>query len=335
MTDRCAKLLFVLLWSALAWTILPCIGPAAAQTVWDMPTEYPQTAMPGLGLTTFTSLVSAGSGGRLTIRPSYDAAAGIRSAGMLKAISDGTLPAGDAFASALEADDPIFALSALPFLATSIEDARRLAMMARPHIEAALHRRGVRLLYLTPWPPTGLWTKTPLRTPQDLVLLKVRTYDAVSREVMAGVGAEASTISFADTMPKLIDGSLDAVLSSGDGGAGRKLWQYLPQFSEIGYALPLSVAMVGEKGYDALSPDLRRAVDDAAAGTEAALWTALTTRLQANYARMRENGVTIDGLPSPQIIDALKASAASAQSAWCQRAGPVCADVMGRYRATP
>ncbi|MEH2496438.1 hypothetical protein V1294_002917 [Bradyrhizobium sp. AZCC 1678] len=30
--------------------------PAAlqAQTVWDMPTEYPQNAMPGVGLTAFT-----------------------------------------------------------------------------------------------------------------------------------------------------------------------------------------------------------------------------------------------------------------------------------------
>jgi TRAP-type C4-dicarboxylate transport system substrate-binding protein len=63
----------------------------------------------------------------------------------------------------------------------------------------------------------------------------------MSSEVFASVGARAAAISFADTMPRLADGSINAVLSSGDGGAGRKLWDYLPYFTEITYSLPLSV----------------------------------------------------------------------------------------------
>ena len=53
--------------------------PAAlqAQTVWDMPTEYPQNAMPGVGLTAFTKHVAESSAGKLEIRPSFDAKAGI------------------------------------------------------------------------------------------------------------------------------------------------------------------------------------------------------------------------------------------------------------------
>jgi hypothetical protein len=43
---------------------------------------------------------------------------------------------------------------------------------------------------------------------------------------LASVGAKATLISFADTMPKLVDGSINAVLSSGDGGIGRKLWDF-------------------------------------------------------------------------------------------------------------
>ena len=43
--------------------------------------------------------------------------------------------AGDAFAGALEAEDAIFALPSLPFLVTSIADARRLADLAIDEIE--------------------------------------------------------------------------------------------------------------------------------------------------------------------------------------------------------
>src|SRR6187399_79781 len=261
-----------------------------AQTVWDTPTEYPQNAMPGVGLTAFTKHVAESSAGKLEIRPSFDAKAGIKSAGMLAAIAEGRVQAGDAFAGALEADDPVFALPSLPFLVASTADAKRLADIARPHLAAALQKKGLRLLYLTPWPPSGIWSRTPLKTASDLSGLSIRTYDKTSTDVFSGIGAKAALISFSDTMPKLADGSLNAVLSSGDGGAGRKLWDYLPYFNEITYSLPLSVASANKAAYDGLSPEQRAAVDAAGRETEAELWVALSTRLQENHARMRQNG---------------------------------------------
>jgi TRAP-type C4-dicarboxylate transport system substrate-binding protein len=311
------------------------LHPAAlcAQTVWDMPTEYPQTAMPGLGITTFAKRLSEFSAGKLQIRPSFDAAAGIRSADMLTAIAAGKVQAGDALAGALDAEDAIFALPTLPFLATSAADARRLAELARPYLAAALQNKGLRLLYLTPWPPSGIWSKAPLGTSADLSGLSIRTYDRISSEVFASAGAKAASISFANTMPKLVDGSINAVLSSGDGGAGRELWKFLPYFSEITYSLPLSIASVNRAVYDGLDPELREAVNAAARQTEIELWLALSTRLQENYQRMRQNGVTIDSSPAPEIVAALRSGAAAVQRAWCNRAGPVCAAILDAFKA--
>ena len=303
-----------------------------AQTIWDMPTEYPENAMPGVGLTAFTKHIAESSAGKLEIRPSFDAKAGIKSAGMLAVIAEGRVQIGDAFAGALEAEGPIFALPSLPFLVASTADAKRLADIARPHLAAALQKKGLRLLYLTPWPPSGIWSKTPLTSPSDLAGLSIRTYDKISTEVFLGVGAKAASISFADTMPKLVDGSINAVLSSGDGGAGRKLWEYLPRFSEITYSLPLSIASVNQAAYDGLSPETRDAVDTASRQTESELWLALSTRLEENYRRMRQNGVAIDTSPEPQIVEALRTGAAAAQRAWCARMGPVCAEILAAFK---
>jgi TRAP-type C4-dicarboxylate transport system substrate-binding protein len=324
----------VRLLSLLAGALL-LLHPVAirAQTVWDMPTEYPQSAMPGLGLTTFAKHVGESSAGKLQIRPSFDAASGIKSAGMLAAIAEGRVQAGDAFAGALESEGAIFALPSLPFLVTSSLDAKRLADIARPFMAAALQQKGLRLLYLTPWPPSGIWSRTPLKTPADLPGLSIRTYDKTSREVFASVGAKAVSISFADTMPKLTDGSINAVLSSGDGGAGRKLWEFLPYFSEITYSLPLSIAAVNQADYDRLSPDLKEAVDAASRETEAELWGALLTRLQENYQRMRQNGVTIDSNPAPPILDTLRTAAVAVQHRWCDRSGPVCVQILDAFKA--
>jgi TRAP-type C4-dicarboxylate transport system substrate-binding protein len=311
------------------------LHPAAtrAQTVWDMPTEYPENTMPALGIAGFAKHVAELTSGKLTIKPSFDAKAGIKSSAMLTAIAQGKVAAGDAFAGALEAEDPIFALPSLPFLVTSIADARRLADIARPHLADALEMKGMRLLYLTPWPPTGLWSRTPLKSAAELSALSIRTYDKTSSDVFASVGAKAAFISFSETMPKLVDGSINAVLSSGDGGAGRKLWEYLPNFTEITYSLPLSVDAVSKAAYDALPADQRAAVDAAGRQTEAELWATLSTRLQENHARMRQNGVTIVSTPSLAIIEALRTAAMTAQNAWCSKAGAVCAQILDAYKA--
>ena len=317
----------------LAGALLLVPAASRTQTVWDMPTEYPENAMPGLGIATFTQHVAELSAGNLRIRPSFDAAAGIRSAGMLTAIADGRVQAGDALAGALEAEDAIFALPTLPFLVRSSADARRLADIARPFLAAALQKKGVRLLYLAPWPPSGIWSKTPLKSPSDVSGLSIRTYDKMSSEVFAGVGARAAAISFADTMPRLVDGSINAVLSSGDGGIGHSLWERLPYFSEISYSLPISIASVNQAAYDGLSPELRNVVDEAGRKTEVELWFALSTRLQENYRRMRDNGVVIDTDPAPAIVAAFRPGAAAAQAAWCTRAGPVGDQILDAYRA--
>ncbi len=309
-------------------------APARAQALWEMATEYPENTMPGLGLSTFAKTVARRSGGLVQVQPLYEGERGLRSATMLAAISEGRIQGGDAFSGALEAEDPVFALPSLPFLATSISDAHRLADLTRPFLQAALAKKGQRLLYLVPWPPSGIWSKQPLQSKADLERLSIRTYDSTSSTVLAGAGAKAIVISYGDTMERLRDGSINAVLSSGDGGAGRKLWEYLPFFSETTYSLPLSVASLSGAAYDRLTPESRSAVDSAAEETEAILWKALQTRLDENHRRMRENGVKIAENPPNEVIGALKAAAAPVQQAWCTKAGPkICKGILDPYIA--
>lgn len=291
-------------------------GPAAAQTVWTMPTEYPATAMPGEGVAAFAENVKTLTDGKLVIKPSFDGAAGIKSAQMIDAVGEGKVEAGDAFGGALRAVDPIFGLSSLPFVATSIDDARRLAETARPAYEAAFEKRGQRLLYMTPWPASGIWSKAPLQSMADIKSLAIRTYDDTSTEVMSATGANATKMSWSDALPKLRSGDANAVLSSGDGGAGRKLWEILPGFAEVTYAMPLSFATVNTKAFDALTPELQAAVTTAAEQTQASQWQAMQTRVAENYERMRENGVQIQTDIPPDIRTALNAAASDVVQKW-------------------
>ncbi len=305
---------------------------AGAQTVWEMPTEYPASAIPGEGVATFAGIVNEKSGGRLTIKPSFDAARGIKSAAMIAAVQKGDVAAGDAFAGALGSVDPLFGLSSLPFLATSIAEARKLTDLARPAYDKRLAAFGQKILYTTPWPASGIWSKDALTAPTALSGLSIRTYDATSTSVMNAAGAKAINLSFTDAMPKVKDGSVTAVLSSGDGGAGRNLWDFLPNFAEVNYALPISIATVNLAAYQALPGDLRELVDDAARATEKRQWTAIVTRLDENYARMRANKVAILTEVPPAVAQALASAGKAVVDDWRQKAGAEGAAVLDAYR---
>ncbi len=306
-------------------------APAGARALWRMVTEYPATAMPGEGITSFAEAVARLSGGELEVHPGFDAPDGLRSASMLRAVADGRLEAVDAFTAALGAEDAVFQISALPFLTASPADTARLLAAARPAYAAVLAASGATLLYATPWPPTGIWSRNPLPGPAALQGLRVRTYDAASAAVLRAAGAEPVEISFAGALPRLRAGDLDAVLSSGDGGAGARLWEMLPHFTVLDYASPLSLAFCSTAKLQALPDATRAAVLQAGRETEARQFTAITTRLADNEARMRANGVAI--ATAPALRTALAAVAAPVVAEWVVRAGPAGAAILASYHA--
>ena len=267
--------------------------PARAAETWRIVTEYPATAITGEGIAAFAAAVTLESGGALIVQPGFDAPDGLRSASMLEAVARGQVAAADAFTGALASETPIFQLSALPFLTASAADTGRLLQAARPAYEHALAARGLSLLYATPWPATGLWSRTAIADAAALQGLRIRTYDAASTAVFALTGAKPVQISFADSIKRLQAGDLDAVLSSGDGGAGAKLWEILPYFTVLDYASPLSLAFCNTAALAALPGAVRDAVLQAASDTEARQFRAIDTRAAENGARMRANGVQI------------------------------------------
>jgi TRAP-type C4-dicarboxylate transport system substrate-binding protein len=304
---------------------------AHAATTLQMTTEYPATSMPGLGISTFAEQVKEKSHGTIIVETSFDAAKGFKSADMVDAVQARKIDAADAFAGGMANKYPIFGVSSLPFLADSLDKARALRDAARPIYAQFLAAHGQKLLYTTPWPPSGIWSKGPIKTVADLKALSIRTYDDVSQATMTRVGAKASNISFADAMPRLASGEVNAVLSSGDGGAGRKLWQFLPYFTEVNYAMPLSVATMNLDAYQALSAAGRQAVDQAAAATEAEQWKRMAGRLEENRANMRKNGVIIESTVPPAVQQALHAAASNALSDWQASTGADGKAILDRY----
>lgn len=326
---RSIRIIFTLM--ALAM-LVPGVAPAAAQVaspvIWRMTTEYPQDNISGIGLATFASRVSERSHGVVTVSNAFNNELRITSGEMPQAALQGRITGGDAFAGALSGIDPVLGLSTLPFLVQSVETARASNARARPLYEKALAARGLKLLYLTIWPATGLWSERVIEGADDLPKLDLRAYDANSTEVMRAAGANAQMLPMDAALAGLKAHRLNAFLTSGDGGAGRKLWDFLPHFTAINYAMPVSIAFVRSDAFEQLPEAVQREVLAAAAETEQSQLALLDHRTSENYARMRDHGVRIaEPAPAP-LVTALRKAATPVIETWEQQAGPNAAAIV-------
>jgi TRAP-type C4-dicarboxylate transport system substrate-binding protein len=276
--------------------------------------------------------MAARTGGRVTVNPMPDAKSGLRTRDQLKAVTEGKFAMADSFGGALGDDSPVFLLSSLPFVTPSMADARVLFELALPLYEKLFAERRQKLLYVVPWPPSGIWSAIPVTSIDALKSLKIRTYDKTSTDVLSRIAASATIVSFSDLNPKLEAGDINAVLSSGDGGAGRQLWKFVRQFSAINYAAPLSFVSISLSAWDGLDDASRAAMEEAARETTERQWTVLATRLDENFARMRQNGVAIDDKPPAEVMSALRVAADASIADWLTRAGPDATQVYDTYR---
>lgn len=310
------------------------VDPLRAQSVmWELINEYPASVLAGEADVFFADQVKLKTDGKVIIKTIHDAKSGLRTREQLKAVSDGRFAMASSFGGALGDENALFLLSTLPLLTPSATDARVLFDAAHPLYEKAFAERGQKLLYASPWPPSGIWSAFAVDSAAALKRLKIRTYDKTGTEVFAQVAESAVVVSFADLNPKLQSGEFNAVLSSGDGGAGRQLWRFLPHFTEISYAIPLSFGAVSLDAWNALDESTRNTILNIARETTERQWSAMVERTAQNFARMRENSVKIDEKPSAEVAAALRSASEKSIAEWQGRASAEAAALLAAYRA--
>ena len=311
------------------------LGPAlAAQTRdidWDMANEYPDTSIPAEGDKVFSARLSELTGGAIEITHHFGGSIGFTSEDQLDAVGDGALPIADTNAGPLGGIDPIFLLPSLPFLATAPADARRLYELAKPKYEKVFAENNQKLLWASPWPPSGIWANKPIDSIDALVNLKIRTYDANGAITLRKAGAAPIQLSWVDVVPQLSTGGIEAVLTSAESGVNGKFWEQLSHFTEVNYAMPLNMAHINLDVWNALSDAHKQAVLEAAKVAEDHVWAAIEARVAQNYAQMKANGVTVVTDVGDSYLDALNAAGKTVREKWLKKTGETGRAILDAY----
>ena len=137
---------------------------SAAGEKWDMPLAYAATNYHSQNAALFAAAVTEATGGELEIVP-HASGSLFKGAEIFRAVRTGQAPIGERLISALGNEDPIFEVDALPFLATSFDQAWNLYQASKPAMQAVLEKKGVKLLYAVPCPPRGSTIRRRLAAP--------------------------------------------------------------------------------------------------------------------------------------------------------------------------
>jgi len=139
--------------------------------------------------------------------------------------------------------------------------ARRCSRAPRRPTSACSPSTTKKLLYPSPWPPTGIWGQAAdERAPRRSKACASATYDVNGTVTFKALGAAPEQISFTDAVKKLTSGEIQAVLSSGDGGAGRAaVGTIFDHFTADQLRhVPLSMVTINLDVWKQLSPTLQR-----------------------------------------------------------------------------
>jgi TRAP-type transport system periplasmic protein len=314
----------------LAGAMLPV---AADNVAWDMSMEDRANSLPGEGATAFAEDVKELTNGEVVITVHHGGALGFKNTDHLEALRDGILPLAQSLSGAFAGQEPIFLLSSLPFVARNFDEAKVLYEVARPKYEEALERNGQKLLYTSPFPPSGIWAKTAITSVEDLKGLKLRTYDVNGTITFKNLGAAPLQVSFSDVVPQLSTGNLDAVLTSADGGRSLSIWDFLSHFNDVGYAYPLNVTAVSLSAFEELTPEQQDAVLKAAAAAEKRDWTNVASYQEKNYDTLREHGIEIVTDAPAEFSEKLSDAREPAIAEWLEKTGPSGQETLDAFAA--
>lgn len=279
--------------------VLSLAGVALAGNVkMDLNAKYGANNFHTKGAVEFSKLVKDYTKGsvNITVHPGSALIKG----NPLKAVKDGTVAMTDMFIPFTSGGGKVFGVSALPFIASSYDDAFKLYQLSKPAYEKTAKKWNQKFLYSVTWPASGFYSKKELTSISDFKGVKTRTYDKNSAAFVNMAGGSAVALPWGEVYSSLRTGMVDSVVTSSSSGKDGKFWEVLDNYTKINYAYPLQAVTINLDYWNALSKDQKDALTRAASLIEKKQWEAVKVEEKTALETLAKNGIKINEA-SPEL----------------------------------
>lgn len=309
------------------------VGPVSAADVVKMNLNaiYPATNFHSQGAEEFAKRVKEYSGGTVDIAVHPGGALGFKGPELLKTVKDGTVPMSDILMGVVQGSEKAFGISSLPRMVTSYDQAWKLYEACKDLYDKAAAKWNQKILYVVPWPPSGLFTTKEVKTAADIKGLKTRTYDKNGADFLANLGGSPVSMPWGEVYAALRTGMIDSVLTSAVSGRDAKLWEVLKYFKKIDYAYPLNMVVINLDYWKALKPEQKAAMEKAAKEVQDLQWKKSAADNDESLKAIAENGMTITDTDAALAVELDQAADAIIKE-FLTDAGPDVAAVVDNFR---
>ena len=304
-------------------------GPAAADK-WNMASGYPESNYHTQNIKQFIDDAQKATGGKLEVALHANQSL-FKLPETKRAVQSGQVQLGELLIVQFGNEDPIFEASAIPFLSDTFPKAKKLWDATKPATVERLAKQGIRLLYSTPWPSQGFYTKAPVTSMADFKGLKMRTYSPMTSRMAELMGAVPASVVFSEVPQAFATGLVSTMYTSPQTGIDTQAWDFSKHFLNVGGNHTFNVVIVNEAAFKALPADQQAAVLDAAAKAEARGWKIAEEITGTQLQTLRDKGMTIS-MPSPEFRGQLEKVGATLTEEWVKKAGDVGQAVVKKMR---
>lgn len=307
-------------------------GASAQSTRWQAATGFADGNYHTRNLRAFIADVAQASGEALQIQLHSNGSL-VPQPQIKRSVQSGQIQLGEILLTAYGNEDPFFDADAVPGLVQNLDDARRLAAVQAPFIEARLARQGLALLYMAPWPQVAITANQPITDPAQFRGLRLRSYSPISTRLAALLGAQGVLVTAPEVPQAFASGIIQAQLTTAPVAADTAVWDYSRVFIRASIATSKNAVFVSRRSLEALTESQRSAVLAAARQAEARGWRLAEEAQAEAEARMVARGVQVVDA-SPALLAAIRQAGTTMIDEWVTRAGEDGRRMLDAYRAS-
>lgn len=290
-----------------------------AATRWDMATPYVDATHHTKNVVQFAKDVKEATDGELEIVV-HSGASLIKHTEIARAVRTQQVPIGEVFIGILGNSDPVYKLDNIPFLATNFDEAKALYAASKSTLEKKLSKDGMMLLYSIPWPPQGIYSKSPINTIDDLKGGKMRAYSPTLSRLSVLLGATPTTVQTVEIPQAFSTGIIDMMFTSPTTGVSSQAWDYLENYTDVQAWIPKNIVIVNKRAFKRLPKDIQATLIEVSKKAEARGWEMAIKETSEKTQQLADNGIKV-AQPNDELMASLKSIGEVMTKEWAEEAG--------------
>jgi len=305
------------------------LASTAVAAKWDMPVRSNQQNYFTQNIMQFADDIREATDGQIdiVIHPEDSL---IKQPRVMRAIRIDQVPIGEWFMSIHSNDQEIFGVDSIPFLATSYKDNKKLLEAARPKLSSVLEERGIRLLFVVPWPPQSFYSQDKLSSVHDFQGVKFRAYNPITGRLAELMGATPVTVQQAEVSQAFSTGVIDAMITSPATGVDTQAWDFANYYTDVRAFIPWNIVAVNAQVFSDLDEDTQSAILRASEDAERRGWELAPEETDTLIETLGEHGMDIEE-PTDQLMSELKDIGETLLDEWKEKATPDEREIVEQY----